>query len=92
MLLVHQFDYVMVKLVYATIQLRWSKNYSKWIEEFKRDGSILHSYRMHMFNFTVNSDDLTLEPGLSAPLPERLQQVTWLVRPSDHSVLALQAI
>jgi len=56
----------------------WSKNYSKWIEEFKREDSILHSYRVHMFNFTVNSDDLVLEPGMAAQLQERLEQVTWL--------------
>ena len=33
-----------------------------------------------MFNFTVNSDDLVLEPGMAAQLQERLEQVTWLVR------------
>ncbi|CAK9019598.1 unnamed protein product [Durusdinium trenchii] len=56
----------------------WSKNYCKWIEEFKKQDSILHSYPVHMFNFTVNSDDKVLEPGVFPPLQERLGQVTWL--------------
>jgi len=58
----------------------WSKNYSKWIEEFQKEDSILHSYPLHMFNFTVNSDDKVLEPGLSSCLKERLGQVTWLAQ------------
>eukprot|EP00913_Durusdinium_trenchii_P017424 g16378.t1 len=43
----------------------WSKNYCKWIEEFKKQDRILHSYPVHMFNFTVNSDDKVLEPGVT---------------------------
>ena len=31
----------------------WSKNYSKWIEEFRKPESILHRYPLHMFNFTA---------------------------------------
>jgi len=58
----------------------WSKNYSKWIQEFQKEDSILHRYPVHMFNYTVNSDDKVLEPGLSSTLKERLGQVSWLAQ------------
>jgi len=58
----------------------WSKNYKKWIAAYQRPDSILHRYAVHLFNFTVNSENLDLEPGMETSLQERLDQVTYLAR------------
>lgn len=57
----------------------WSKNYSKWIDEYIRDPDFFDQWPVHLFNFTLNSDCPDLEPN-TAPLEERFEQVRWLVR------------
>ncbi|CAJ1374488.1 unnamed protein product [Effrenium voratum] len=58
----------------------WSKNYKKWIAAWQKPNSVLHRYPVNLFNFTVNSDNPTLEPGVDTSLPERLGQLTWLAQ------------
>jgi len=58
----------------------WSKNYKKWIAAYQKPDSILHRYAVHLFNFTVNSENLDIEPGMETSLQERLGQVTYLAQ------------
>jgi len=58
----------------------WSKNFQKWIAEYQKPDSVLHRYPVHIFNFTINSDNLDIEPGMQTLLPERLAQATYLAK------------
>jgi len=58
----------------------WSKNYKKWIQAWQKPDSVLHRYPVHLFNYTVNSENLALEPGVDTSLTERLGQLTFLVQ------------
>jgi len=58
----------------------WSKNYKKWIAAWQKPNSVLHRYPVHLFNYTVNSENLALEPGVDTSLTERLGQLTFLVQ------------
>lgn len=56
----------------------WSKNYKKWIAAYQQPDSILHRYPVHLFNFTINSENLDLEPGMETDLADRLAQASYL--------------
>ncbi|CAK9053249.1 Uncharacterized protein SCF082_LOCUS29039 [Durusdinium trenchii] len=58
----------------------WSKNYKKWIAAWQKPDSVLHRYPVHLFNYTINSENLALEPGVDTSLTERLGQLTFLVQ------------
>jgi hypothetical protein len=57
----------------------WSKNFGPFIDEGFGDRLLKQGYNL-FFNFTVNSDNTTLEPNLP-PLKERFDQLQYL---SDH--------
>jgi hypothetical protein len=53
----------------------WSKDYSKWIDEYKMEPDFWDQY-VNMFQFTLNSES-ELEPGVP-PLKERLDQLKYI--------------
>lgn len=57
----------------------WSKDYSKFIDEFSSGNSILYRYPIHYFNFTLNSES-ELEPNVKLSVDERLLQVMYLAK------------
>ncbi|KAH3768096.1 DUF1848 family protein [Pelomyxa schiedti] len=59
----------------------WSKDFSKWLQCFNDPvtHNLLAQYDAHCFNFTLNSPSI-LEPGLRCTFPERLEQLSQLVR------------
>eukprot|EP00913_Durusdinium_trenchii_P031562 g29554.t1 len=52
----------------------------KWIAAWQKPDSVLHRYPVHLFNYTINSENLALEPGVDTSLTERLGQLTFLVQ------------
>lgn len=61
----------------------WSKDYGRWIEAWEAADThtILASYAVHYFNFTINGEsNSALEPHVDSPLDTRLRQLEWLVR------------
>ena len=51
----------------------WSKDYSNWLIEYKKNPQIFNQYK-HMFNFTITGGD-ELETGVKSTLKERLEQL-----------------
>ncbi|MHA1669354.1 MAG: DUF1848 family protein [Promethearchaeota archaeon] len=55
----------------------WSKNFKNWIEQYKLNPDIFHSYKGHFFHFTINSPS-ELEGNINITLKDRLNQLKWL--------------
>ena len=55
----------------------WSKNYSKWIKAYQNNSDFFDQWSVHLFNFTVNSENEDLEPN-TIPLNDRLDQIKWI--------------
>lgn len=56
----------------------WSKSYANYIRDFPDNGGTLADYTQ-IFNFTINSPNARLEPGLKSSWDERKEQLCWLV-------------
>ncbi|TXT66711.1 MAG: hypothetical protein BAJALOKI1v1_260009 [Promethearchaeota archaeon] len=56
----------------------WSKDYSEWIEYYKKNKDLFTQYRGHYFQFTINSPS-ELELGIKISLDDRLKQLKWLI-------------
>jgi hypothetical protein len=58
----------------------WSKNYDTFITAWDSPQwhDLLASYPAHYFNFTINSENHDLEPGVPTTLEQRIRQLQWL--------------
>jgi len=55
----------------------WSKNYNEWIKVYLNNKELFSKYK-HYFNFTINSENLLLEPNIPT-LDERFDQLKFLI-------------
>lgn len=55
----------------------WSKNYSKWIKAYQNNPDFFDQWPVHLFNFSVNSENADLEPN-TISLDERFEQIKWI--------------
>ncbi len=57
----------------------WSKDFTSWIESYKRYEDLFNSYRGHYFQFTINSPS-ELESNVKISLVKRFEQMGWLIK------------